>query len=377
MTLIYFSPIAWQKPAQRPHKFVEWFYSKYRRQVLWIDPYPTRFPLRKDMRRLLHYSYFKPKQEFNPDTPPWLTVLHPFALPCEPLPGSFFLNGSFWKGILDTICCLCKKEKGIIGIGKPSKLALEVLKRFPEQFSFYDAMDNFPAFYSGISERSQSTTEDELLSRVSRLVVSSTGLVQHLSAHQEKMSQVFNGFDPAVFPEPDLFSASCSAPPILGYLGTIDSWFDWDFVLETAIRNPGLIVRIVGPVYHRGPRRSMPSNIQFFPACSHKDAYRFMSEFTVGLIPFIRSQLTQCVDPIKYYEYRCLGIPVVSTKFGQMTFRAREDGVFLVDDAGDLQRQLPAVLAHRARPDVIRDFRNTHCWDARFKSFPLNMETTD
>lgn len=369
MKLIYFSPISWQQPAQRPHKFVHWFSSKYKAQVLWIDPYPTRLPRRNDLSRLVKYSYFKPKKEFNPNMPGWLKVICHFALPCEPLAGSELLNRLFWRKVLDMIHRIRLNDEVIIGIGKPSKLALEVLESHSEIASFYDAMDNFPEFYSGISQRSQNVTEKKILSKVTRLIVSSTGLEEHLVAYRDKMSVILNGFDPEIFPLKQ--KAEKKKRLVCGYLGTINFWFDWDFIIEFASNNPGLIVRLVGPIYHKAPC-ALPVNIQILPACCHELSYRCVSEFDMGLIPFKKTKLTACVDPIKYYEYRSLGIPVVSTKFGEMIHREHEDGVFLVDDAVDLQQKLSAVFAYQSNLEAINDFRKRFAWDVRFDSFPLN-----
>ncbi len=52
-----------------------------------------------------------------------------------------------------------------------------------------------------------------------------------------------------------------------------------------------------------------------------------MAEFDVGLIPFKQNALTAAVDPIKYYEYRALALPVISTDFGEMHERGDLPGL--------------------------------------------------
>ena len=36
------------------------------------------------------------------------------------------------------------------------------------------------------------------------------------------------------------------------------------------------------------------------------------------------------MDPVKYYEYRGMGLPVLTTRFGQMASRTRADGVYTI-----------------------------------------------
>ena len=98
-----------------------------------------------------------------------------------------------------------------------------------------------------------------------------------------------------------------------------------------------------------------------------------MQEFSVGLIPFKRNALTASVDPIKYYEYRALGLPVLSTCFGEMALRKAESGVFLVSEQAELAHQVRAALDYiRAALDYkgealeIEQFRKANSWEVRF-----------
>ena len=72
------------------------------------------------------------------------------------------------------------------------------------------------------------------------------------------------------------------------------------------------------------------------------------------------------MDPIKYYEYRALGLPVLSTRFGEMARREREPGVFLVEARAALGPQVHRALRHRDSDDAIRLFRANNSWRVRF-----------
>ena len=100
MRLVYFSPVPWVSFAQRPHKFVEWFHASRGGEVLWVDPYPTRLPKLADFRRIKVAGGGTTKLAVNVSTPAWLTVLHPYSLPIEPLPGAGVINGLLWKDVI-------------------------------------------------------------------------------------------------------------------------------------------------------------------------------------------------------------------------------------------------------------------------------------
>ena len=153
---------------------------------------------------------------------------------------------------------------------------------------------------------------------------------------------------------------------VFGYVGCIGHWFDWSVVSRLARAFRGTAVHIVGPCFSK-PSHGLPSNVTLFPACSLKRAVEHLQSFSVGLIPFKTMPLTAAVDPIKYYGYRGMSLPVLSTAFGEMAGRGTGDGAFLIDsDTG-----LPAVAAAAldARSDIasIETFRHDHTWERRFE----------
>ena len=363
--LIYVSPLPWDSFAQRPHKFVEWFHAKHGGSVLWIDPYPTRLPALEDLRRLRdrmsHGARATPRPLLS-----WLTVLPAPALPIEPLPGSGLINGLFWKRIHQTVECFSAGGHCLLAIGKPSKLALQLMHRHPQLVSLFDIMDDFPAFYRGLSRFSMEQGERAVAAQAKQVLVSSTLLAERFAACGKRLRMALNACAIETLPRvPDLPARPAS--PMLGYVGTIAKWFDWEMVIGLAVAHPAVPVRLIGPVFGSIPNH-LPRNIELLPACQHQQAIAHMQAFSVGLIPFKRTTLTASVDPIKYYEYRALGLPVLSSRFGEMAMREDQPGVFLMDQDSNLEQQLRLALAHRDQPEAIQAFRNRHSWDARFEA---------
>ena len=91
-----------------------------------------------------------------------------------------------------------------------------------------------------------------------------------------------------------------------------------------------------------------------------------MARFSAGLIPFRCDALTAGVDPIKYYEYRAAGLPVLSTSFGEMALRGRDDGVYFLDRTDNLAGTVAAALGHRCDPAEANRFRRQNSWTSRF-----------
>lgn len=364
MQLVYLSPLPWGSFAQRPHKFVEWFHSKHGGRVLWIDPYPTRLPIWTDVRRIKTAKIFKDTQTTKENKPDWLTVIHPHVLPIEPLPGASLIFRWLWRDIMQVIHQFMQSDNTLLGIGKPSELALQLLTHYPATPSFYDAMDDFPAFYHGISRTAMARREQKIADSVSRISVSSTTLAERFNAYNSKMIVVYNACTVDALPPVNAIREQVERP-VLGYLGTIGHWFDWSFVLALAQVNSSLNIQVIGPVYTPIPE-PLPHNIKLFPACDHPTAINLMQAFTVGLIPFKCNDLTASVDPIKYYEYRALGLPILSTSFGEMARRQGQPGIFIADADSNLTKHVNMALAYKYHSNEIEIFRINNSWEARF-----------
>lgn len=372
MRLIYFSPVPWFSFAQRPHKYVQWFHEKMGGDVLWVDPYATRLPVWSDFQANKSQLRTSPYSITVSSTPEWLTIAHVHALPIEPLPGSGAVNGFLWGRLHQQIDFFLKGGECQIVVGKPSELALQVLDRYPGVFSIYDAMDDFPAFYHGLSRQSMARREQAVAARVSRVLVSSTMLAERFSGLRSRPVIALNACAIESLP----FMAEKALKPsqtVLGYVGTIAHWFDWTFVFSLARTHPSMCVRLIGPIY-TAPPAGMPLNIEIFPACDHASAIQWMQGFSIGLIPFIKNELTASVDPIKYYEYFALGLPVLSTRFGEMALRDGSPGVFLVDSQDNLATHVETALTYEYRVEDINIFRTENSWESRFNKLDFMAE---
>jgi glycosyltransferase involved in cell wall biosynthesis len=365
MRLVYLSPVPWTSFAQRPQKFVRWFHEKTAGEVLWLDPYPSRFPCLEDFKKI-GVSDKTESEEYEP----WLTVLKPKALPIEPLPASGLINGSlYWSELLKKVKTFAQDQEVMLVIGKPTVLALKILKLLDRHVSVYDAMDDFPTFYSGMSKTAMARRELHIGRNTSIVLTSSTKLREKWEKQSSNVKFVPNGLDIALLP-PAKSEYANEKPRTFGYLGTVGAWFDWKWIIHLAESRPGDNVHIVGPVFNTYSL-TLPKNLKLFPPCSHKDALTRMLSFDVALIPFLKNELTSSVDPIKYYEYRALGLPMISTSFGEMAYRNEQDGVYLCDKAADIKDVIEKALAYRTTTEFVNRFKAENSWEARFNASAL------
>ena len=360
MSLVYLSPVRWADFAQRPHKFAQWHHARHGGQVLWLEPYPTRLPKLADLRRNSP-GRRPPGQE----VPHWLQRVAVPAIPAEPVPGATVVNRALWGDALRRVRAFAAAQPTELVIGKPSRLALLALRAGGFSRTSYDAMDDFPAFHRGLSARSLARVETQLARSVDCVLASSSRLRAKFEALGATTLLVRNACDVESL-EAAVAAAGAPDQDLVGYVGTIAPWFDWELVCGLARLRPDKRFLLVGPLHTALPA-DLPANVGWEPACAHPEAMRRMARFGAGLIPFRSSALSEAVDPVKYYEYRALGIPVLSTAFGEMTQHAQEDpGVFLVRDAEGAAQALDRAQSMPAGAEWVREFRARNSWDARF-----------
>lgn len=365
MQLVYLAPVPWNSFSQRPHKFVEWFHRQTGKPALWVEPYPTRFPHWGDFRR----SHSSVLANLDTRPPKWLTLLRPNYLPIEPLPISGWINGVLWRHHSQIIDKFVEGNRSLLAVGKPSVFALKLLKHLNHCPSLYDAMDDFPAFYSGISRFALARREREIIQRVDVILASSSKLKSRLSNIHKDVRLVKNGLDLSAV-QAVTSTAVHSEQKIFGYVGTIGSWFDWKWVCALAEARPNDEIRLIGPVFDK-PNCRLPRNINILPACDHASALKAMTQFHVGLIPFKKNALTASVDPIKYYEYRAFGLPVISTDFGEMRLRNHELGVFISQYTNDVPVIADAAIQYDKNTENSNEFAVQNTWESRFDAAKL------
>ena len=158
---------------------------------------------------------------------------------------------------------------------------------------------------------------------------------------------------------------------VIGYVGTIGRWFDWALVVEMARTLGDVQFDIVGPVMER-PGMAIPDNVRLPGECASEEVPERLHGFAAGLIPFRINRLTEGIDPIKYYEYRCAGLPVISTRFGDMRGRGSDSAVHLVDHDTDFARMRDEMESPpEVSPESVERFRDQNSWRARVRGFSV------
>jgi glycosyltransferase involved in cell wall biosynthesis len=154
--------------------------------------------------------------------------------------------------------------------------------------------------------------------------------------------------------------------PLLVYAGTLDSRLDVSWLLEAARALRGATLTLVGPTTdaaHIEPLRGEP-NISIHPPLHREELLELIRSADVGLIPHVRSPLTEAMSPLKLYEYLAGGLPVVASDLAPM--RGVDPRVVLVPEGGDFAEAIREALAlGNASETDRRAFVEANSWASR------------
>lgn len=323
MKTIYISPVPFDSYKQRPHHFCEWLTETLSAEVLWIDPYPTRFARFSDLtiwkRDIVSEAETQGAKK--------IFVLKPRWLPLEPLPYSgLLLRFLWWKTVRESKKWLGDSEFRIVA-GKPSKF-LSYFTREIQGRMLFDMMDSYPDFYSGMAKSAMERSLGDALAKAEIIAISSPNMRELLPiSDQAKVTLLGNAH--SIVSRPSNQDPQCASKTKFGYVGSIASWFDWEFVVSLATTLTDIEIHLYGPVLTRVPTH-LPGNVFIHNSIAYSRVPDVLTTFDAGLIPFKDSQLTRYVDPIKYHEYRALELPVISTSFGGIRQHEVDPGLLVL-----------------------------------------------
>lgn len=153
---------------------------------------------------------------------------------------------------------------------------------------------------------------------------------------------------------------------VVGYVGSLDHWFDVAAVDTAARKYPVWKFLLIGRIENERIRRlaDLP-NIEFAGEVPYSELPDYLARFDVGLIPFLQNELTRGANPIKLYEYFSRGLPVVSTRLPEV--ERYHELVYLADGPEAFSVALGEAMeeADPARRERRMEIARRESWTAR------------
>ncbi len=243
-------------------------------------------------------------------------------------------------------------------------MALPLIDRLERSLLVYDVMDDLASF--AFAPPAMRLSQQRLLDQAS--IVFTGGRTIHTGVKHRAAGPV-HLFPSGVEPEHYAAAHEHRTPrtrPVAGYVGVIDERVDLGLVAGLAERLPQWDIQMVGPVAKIDPAvLPQAPNLHYPGMQPYERLPQVMGGFDVALMPFALNEATRSISPTKTLEYFAAGLPVVSTRVGDVV-ADYADVVALRDDADGFA----AACEHlHGRTDGHRDGRvranlRLHHWDA-------------
>jgi glycosyltransferase involved in cell wall biosynthesis len=262
----------------------------------------------------------------------------------------------------------------IVGIARPF-LSL-VTKEFSHKLSYYDCSDDYLEFPGLRADRELlEKSEEELLKSVDLIFCSSQGLKEAKSIFNRNCFLLPNGVDLTSFRIKDLDTEIPSdmkriKKPILGYIGTIGEWLDFNILTGLAQARPDWSIVMIGPLTSKrfsSILKNVP-NIYWLGEKNFGELPKYLGIFDVCLIPFKVDEFTKKIYPTKFHQYLAAGKPVVSSRLPELEPFA--PWVEFYSDIKGIEVKIKKLLSEDAEEKVLerRKVASENTWDRRVES---------
>ena len=238
----------------------------------------------------------------------------------------------------------------------------------------YDCMDNHESLYPDQRRVANVLTQEVKLIRKSRLLTVSSELLQ------KKMDSIA-GYSKSVLIRngtvlQDIHDIAYPIPKkrhLLGYIGTISSWFDFALLGNSLKAVPEIEYHLIGPM---AVKNLSVTGIIYHEPVPHDMLWDSVKEYDCLIMPFIVNDIVSSVDPVKLYEYIAFGKCIISVYYPEIEhFR---DFVYFYNNENEYINLLLSLKEREFPPKYNKEqqqsFLNRNTWEKRYEQIKKGLE---
>lgn len=171
----------------------------------------------------------------------------------------------------------------------------------------YDCMDNHPAFVKNELHKTKLISQEkELISRADFIFASSEHLISVLASRygsqiEEKTYLVRNGYGGNIIDLNNIEPTMSNQLYTFAYFGTISSWFNFDYILQSLNDFQDIQYELFGPI--AGVQIPDHKRIHYHGTVEHDKLLGSVRNADCFIMPFVVNDIIESVDPVKMYEY--------------------------------------------------------------------------
>lgn len=232
----------------------------------------------------------------------------------------------------------------------------------------YDCMDNHMALCDDLKIRATiSKCEKELIERADLVFASSDNLREKIQKKCARKSIVLvrNGFSADVIYTPQVLSNQSKAK--IGYFGTIAEWIDFPLLIRSLEEISELEYHFWGPI----STSRIPQHSRLFMegVVEHERLWDKAKDMDCLIMPFRVNDIIEDVDPVKLYEYICMGKIIIAPYYKEI--ERFEPYVYFYHNGEELIELLNGLkqgkLMHKYTDFQQQKFLSDNTWTERYK----------
>jgi glycosyltransferase involved in cell wall biosynthesis len=316
-TIVCLSSIDWAFNWQLPQEVASAFAASGNR-VLYVENTGVRRPSIRDAARLR--DRFRNWSGAPGGVKPaidHLDVLSPLLLPFPYARAAVAINERLLTRAVRRWIRSTDATPLIVITFLPTPLARAVIRSLQPDLVVYYSADRLVETSAQAGELRQS--EPLLLAEAGLVLTTSHGLQKTAASIAKRVEYLQCGVRSAAFARarreavkrPDAFDGM--AGPIIGFTGTLRNQIDVAMLTEVAALTPDLSFVFIGPVAADVRRLAARANVRFLGPVHHDDIVSYTGRFDVGILPYLLTDFTADIMPVKLKEYLAAGLPVVAT----------------------------------------------------------------
>jgi glycosyltransferase involved in cell wall biosynthesis len=204
----------------------------------------------------------------------------------------------------------------------------DVVRTLRDQYGFpfvYDCHDYLPGFERLAREIVEA--EPALINHCDQILFSAQSLMEIHVARAPSIKSKALLLRNANHPEDFFLSADNQLPQArarVGYVGSLDHWFDLELLAHIAAKRPDFDFVLAGRVEDNRIRYlTRFRNVRFTGEIPYVAVPKLLHNCDAAIIPFRQTPLTLATNPIKLYEYLSAGLPIVSTRLPEVELYSR------------------------------------------------------
>jgi len=346
--IVYVMNVDWNWIKQRPHFIAERLQGKYYVHVM--------------------YQHRYGREGFQKRVPDKIDVKPIYVIPR----GDRFALGSKinrWIKNRSIISAINRTKAKYLYLTFPDQAGA-----IPNDFKgavIYDCMDNHPAFIDDYKKRNEMISmEKQMVTRANIILASSENLISVLldrfgNIINNKIHLIRNGYNGSIVDVQETIPLKVLDKFTFTYLGTVSSWFNFDYIIKSLEDFPSIQYEIFGPV----ARVSIPKHdrVIYRGTVEHDQLLQNVKDSDCLIMPFMVNEIIESVDPVKLYEYINFNKNILCCEYKEI--RRFEPFVNFYSDYSSYRTCIQNLLDSRGKIKYSQKNRNEFLidnnWDAR------------